>query len=199
MADGSFEHRDAAALLRTVPMSLWPDSARRRRSMLELAAERAERLLDDLVAKMDAMDPDPDLEPSLGSFNSFLGCDTDDREEEETDMNLGGVGDRTTQLRWAEEGAEEGDGDPDMEPSLGAELDLQGRHDQEETWGPDAARQQTYRVSGRLIDVDDAEHDGREEEVDAEHDGAEPDEGDGLDMGFDVVQREFMGLVHDHF
>jgi hypothetical protein len=62
MADGSFEHRDAAALLRKVPMSLWPEPARRRRTMLQLAAERAERLLADLVEKLEFLEPDVDLE-----------------------------------------------------------------------------------------------------------------------------------------
>jgi hypothetical protein len=176
MADGSFEDRDAAALLRKVPMSLWPEPARRRRTMLQLAAERAEKLLADLVEKMDALDPDPDLEPSLGSFNSLLGCNTDDREEEETDADFGGLGDSKSQLRWGEEGASEGDGDPDVEPSLGAALDLQGRHDQDVTWGVYATRQQTYRAGGQLLDIDDGAqcddegHDSDREQVNEDGD-----------------------------
>ena len=107
----------ASALLRTVPLSLWPQAVRDRRSRLAAGLRRLEDLREELVAKLDQLTADPDLEPSLGApehlvhlnglrgkqaAEFFIWCKgaTDDRE---------GDGDR-------------GDGgrDADLEPSLGA-------------------------------------------------------------------------------
>ena len=168
MADGSqIDVRAASALLRVVPMSLWPEAVRRRREQLESAAARAASLLSTLVERLDAITPDGDFEPSLGAPEvlhthrapPWAAGSTDDREDEETDQDFGGVGDCPKQHSWGMEGGPEGDGEPDSEPSLGAALDAYGYADQAETWRSDGARLQ---MVGR-VEVDDAEHDGREE------------------------------------
>ena len=56
------------------PLALWPEGARRRklsrREAITAALIRLEDLRTELVAKLDLLDDDPDLEPSLGSLGS---------------------------------------------------------------------------------------------------------------------------------
>ena len=80
------------------------------------------------LAVLDDMDGDPDLEegddlePSLTSTTNKNFGDGDDRElcGSETELEMGGVGDKTDQRRWGAEAGQEGDGEPDKEPSLGS-------------------------------------------------------------------------------
>ena len=56
------------------PLLLWPEGTRRRqvgrREAITAALIRLEDLRTELVAKLDLLDDDPDLEPSLGSLGS---------------------------------------------------------------------------------------------------------------------------------
>ena len=147
-----------------------------RRERLDMGLERLHSLFLEMVQKridlQDEIDGDPDFEPFLGAKEHpahlqlcpaeyFLWTDGqhDDREAEETDREMGGIGDRPSQLMWSSEGGPEGDGEPDDEATLSAALDIYGRHDQRQTWNPLHARRQM--VAG--VEVDDAEHDGGEE------------------------------------
>lgn len=47
--------------------SLWPSAQRRRHTALRSALERLEELRERLIGRLDELEGDPDLEPSLGS------------------------------------------------------------------------------------------------------------------------------------
>ena len=127
------------ALLRAVPMSLWPDGVRHRRLALLKAAERAADLLQAITDKLDVLEGDPDLEPSMGAaevqhlLNPYCGAD---------------------QRRWAE-GGDGGEREPDVdaEPSLGSTGTCNQRD-----WA---------QLQVGWIDAE-AEHDGREPDADPE-------------------------------
>lgn len=122
------------------------------RDQITEAIERHQTAMDGLIALLDAVDGDPDAEPSLAGQD--------------------GMWDSTNQETWASGNTDEREGDhderePDVddEPSLG----WPGGIDQERA-------HKNYRISNEYGVDREAEHDGREPEEDAEHDGMEPED-----------------------
>ena len=105
-----------------------------RRRRIADALERLEDLRLSLIAKLDAMDGDPDLEPFLSASDGidqrwWAALAADDREDEELEPSLG-ASNRIDQRAWALGGAHdyewEHDGkepDVDEEPGCDSEID----------------------------------------------------------------------------
>lgn len=101
-----------ARAARIIPMSLWPEEVRlhvrRRARRLAVALQRLEDLREDMIAKLDALDGDPDLEPTLGAI--------------EHPEHMRGVPSSyfLSAFPWAQGGggSDEQEPDPDDEPSL---------------------------------------------------------------------------------
>jgi len=176
-----------------------------KRERLEVGLERLHSLFLDMVKRridiLDELTADADLEPTLGApehpdrlrgvpnrFFVWSQGGADDREDEETDCDLGGVGDGQSQLFWGRGAGSEGDGECDDEATLGAALDLCGAHDQRRTWNPIHARRQM--VDG--VECDDAEHDGAEPDHDGEHSlgTSETNGGSQIGCGLTTDERE---------
>lgn len=100
-------HRHSAKrVLQVVDGALF-DANAERRAYIEAALERLADLRDRLVAKLDAMDADADLEPSLSALDGWdqrhrSDGPTDDREDDAGDLepSLGSL-DRIDQRAWA--------------------------------------------------------------------------------------------------
>ena len=118
MAEAAPSTPAPTALLRLVPLSLWPEHVLARRRRLRRALRRLEPLLDRTLAELDALTPDPDLEPSLAASECFAHSTRHLPADIAREVNL-----------WARGGSDDreadylgpcGAVDADLEPTLGA-------------------------------------------------------------------------------
>ena len=132
---------------------------RRRRDHLDVGLSRLNGLRSSMVARLDALTPDADLEPTL-CHPGAMGSDAlEYLEDEPTDSDLSWGGDYAYTNQAHLSASVEGDDNVDNEPSLSAVL-MQGPYDQT------GARW----LGGFTADDREDEHDGREPDVDAEPD-----------------------------
>lgn len=114
----------ASALLRTVPMSLWPQAVLDRRARLEAGLERLADLREEMIARLDAIDGDcdledgGDLEPSICGYQGFTDLELDKADDEPSlGWPLG-----MSQLRLDRGASDEREGEHDgREPDCDAE------------------------------------------------------------------------------
>jgi hypothetical protein len=166
MADGHSTAPDGAHAItyQKSPFPL-PSQADERTARLLAGLERLEALRNEmtfrLVQLLDASEPDPDLEPGGDdepclSFTNVKHMAAGASQTDDLEIDCGGVGDKTDQSQYGNEAGLEGDGDCDAEHTLG--------------WSANPGQLftahmgvgLTYGRGSNMIEVDDAEHDGRE-------------------------------------